>query len=120
MSIQPDHSRRDAWRRYFWEQPIEPEVLQRPDIRAALADRDIATVYRILQKHGISQRRIAALSRQSQSEISKILAGRRVVSYDVLVRIAEGIGIPRGWMGLALDPDAVVQCGEDSEEDHRR
>ena len=29
MSIQPDRSRRDAWRRYFWEQPIDPDVLQR-------------------------------------------------------------------------------------------
>ena len=33
---------------------------QRPEMRAALAERDIADVYRILQKCGISQRRIAA------------------------------------------------------------
>ena len=62
MFIQPDHSRRDAWRRYFWELPPDPEVLQRSDMRAALAERDIAAVYRILQMHGISQRRIAALT----------------------------------------------------------
>ena len=108
MSIQPDHSRRDAWRRYFWEQPVEPEVLQRPDLRAALAERDIARVYRILQKCGISQRRIATLTRQSQSEISEILAGRRVTSYEVLVRIADGLGVPRGWMGLAVNTDAEL------------
>jgi hypothetical protein len=65
MFIQPDHSRRDAWRQYFWEQPPDPAVLQRADMRAALAERDIAAVYRILQRHGISQRRIAALTDQS-------------------------------------------------------
>jgi len=71
----------------------------------ALAQRDIAGVYRILQKHGVSQRKIAALTDQSQSEVSEIIAGKRqVVSYELLVRIAEGLGVPRGWMGLALNP----------------
>jgi transcriptional regulator with XRE-family HTH domain len=59
-----------------------------------------------LQRYGISQRRIAALTTQSQSEISEILAGRRVVSYDVLVRIADGLRVPRGWMGLAYEEEA--------------
>jgi transcriptional regulator with XRE-family HTH domain len=50
----------------------------------------------------VAQRRIAALTDQSQSEVSEIIAGRRVVvSYDVLVRISDGLGVPRGWMGLA-------------------
>ena len=98
MSIQPDHSRRDAWRRYFWGQPVDPEVLQRPDMRAALAERDIAAVYRILQQCGVSQRRIATLTGQSQSEISEILAGRRVV----LVRRA------RSDRGRALRSLAVL------------
>jgi transcriptional regulator with XRE-family HTH domain len=77
-------------------------------MRTALAVRDVATVYRILQKHGVSQRRIATLAEQSQSEISEILAGRRVSSYDVLARIADGLGVPRGWMGLAFDADAEL------------
>jgi transcriptional regulator with XRE-family HTH domain len=58
-------------------------------MRSALAVRDVAAVFRLLQKHGVSQRQIAALTGQSQSEISEILGGRRVVSYDLLVRIAE-------------------------------
>ena len=71
-------------------------------MREALAVRDIGAVYRLLQRFGVAQRRIAALTDQSQSEVSEIIAGRRVVvSYDVLVRIAEGLGVPRGWMGLA-------------------
>jgi transcriptional regulator with XRE-family HTH domain len=79
----------------FWATPVARQVL---------AARDIAAIYDLLQHRGISQRRIAALTGQSQSEISEILAGeRQVMAYDVLVRIADGLGIPRGFMGLAYD-----------------
>jgi transcriptional regulator with XRE-family HTH domain len=64
-------------------------------------------VFKILQRYGISQRRIAASTGQSQSEISEILKGRRVVSYDVLVRIALGLGVPRGHLGLAYDDETM-------------
>jgi transcriptional regulator with XRE-family HTH domain len=82
---------------------VDPAMWRRPDMRAALAARDIATVFRLLQRVGVSQRRIAALTGQSQSEISEILGGRHVVSYDVLARIADGLGVPRGQLGLAYD-----------------
>jgi len=73
-------------------------------MRWAPAHRDIATVYKILQKFGVRQRRIAAATGQAQGEISEIIAGRRVVSsYTLHVRIADGFGIPQGWMGLAHD-----------------
>ncbi|MDH2429600.1 helix-turn-helix transcriptional regulator [Sphaerisporangium sp. TRM90804] len=85
------------------EQAISFAVWERPQMRRALAERDIATVYLLLQRVGISQRRIAALTGQSQSEISEILNGRQVMAYDVLVRIADGLGVPRGYMGLAYD-----------------
>jgi transcriptional regulator with XRE-family HTH domain len=79
-----------------------PSGWERRDMREALAVRDIGAVYRLLQRYGVAQRRIAALTDQSQSEVSEIIAGRRVVSsYDVLVRISDGLGVPRGWMGLA-------------------
>jgi transcriptional regulator with XRE-family HTH domain len=76
-------------------------LMAREDMRLALARRDIAGVYRILGRNGVPQRRIAAATEQSQSEISEILKGRRVVAYDVLVRIAERLHVPRGFMGLA-------------------
>lgn len=85
------------------EQAISFAVWERPQMRQALAVRDVATVYLLLQRVGISQRRIAALTGQSQSEISEILNGRQVMAYDVLVRIADGLGVPRGYMGLAYD-----------------
>lgn len=102
MNIEPDASMPG----YVWaargRHSIPEDVWKRTDMRIALANRDIAAVYRILQKHGVSQRKIAAMTEQSQSEISEILGGRRVLSYDVLVRIADGLGVPRGWMGLAM------------------
>ncbi len=81
------------------------------EMKRALADRNISTVYRLLRKVGISQRHIAALTGQSQSEVSEILKGRQVMAYDVLVRISDGLGIPRGYMGLAYDPaTATSMC----------
>jgi transcriptional regulator with XRE-family HTH domain len=58
-------------------------------MRRALAVRDMQGVYRLLQRYGVSQRAIATRTGQSQSEVSDILAGRKVLSYDLLVRIAE-------------------------------
>ena len=95
---------------------VDPAVWQRLDMRSALASRDIAAVFRLLQRFGVSQRRIAALTGQSQSEVSEILSGRQVVSYDVLTRIADGLGVPRGHLGLAYDPRTaeLVGTGRDS------
>jgi len=80
---------------------IDPGVWQQPEMRRALAARDVGAVYRGLRDVGITQRQIAALTGQSQSEVSEILKGRRVMAYDVLARIAEGLGIPRERMGLS-------------------
>jgi transcriptional regulator with XRE-family HTH domain len=80
-------------------------------MRVALAARDIAGVFKLLQRTGVSQRHIAALTGQSQSEISEILAGRQVVSYDLLARIADGLGVPRGSLGLAYDDSTAALLG---------
>ena len=82
---------------------------------AALAERDMATVFRLLQEHGLSQRSIAARTGQSQSEISEVMSGRRIVSYDVLARIADGLGVSRGYLGMAYHapgayPRSEAQC----------
>ncbi len=85
------------------DHPVAAETWQQREMRAALAARDISTVYRLLRRVGVSQRQIAAMTGQSQSEVSEILKGRQVMAYDVLARIADGLGIPRGHMGLAYD-----------------
>ncbi len=81
--------------------PIDPRLYDRPEVRPILAERNIAGLYRALNDAGVPQRRIAELTGQSQSEVSEILKGRRVLSYDVLVRIADRLGIPRVRMGLS-------------------
>ena len=90
---------------------IVQRCLQRQDMREALAARDIAAVFRILNAHGISQREVAAMTGQSQSEVSEILGGRKVVAYDVHARVAEGLGVPRGHMGLDYDEDTRALVG---------
>jgi transcriptional regulator with XRE-family HTH domain len=68
----------------------------------ALARRDIGDVFRQLQRLGLSQRNIAGRTGQGQSEVAEIMSGSRIItSYDVLLRIAHGLGIPRGLLGLA-------------------
>jgi tetratricopeptide (TPR) repeat protein len=81
--------------------PVDGAVLEQPAMRRALAERDISTVYRLLTESGLPQWRIAQLTGQQQSDVSEVLHGRAVVHYSVLERIAEGLGVPRAWMGLA-------------------
>ncbi|MDQ2792077.1 MAG: helix-turn-helix domain-containing protein, partial [Actinomycetota bacterium] len=52
-----------------------------------------------------SQVRIALATGQQQSEVSEIISGRQVQSVVLLERIADGLGVPHGWMGLAYAPD---------------
>jgi transcriptional regulator with XRE-family HTH domain len=85
---------------------IDSGVWERPDVRAALAVRNIGQVYRALTSTGVSQRQIATLTGQAQSEVSEIIKGRTVKDYRVLDRIANGLGIPREFMGLSYG-----QCG---------
>lgn len=82
---------------------IGPATWERPEMRVALAKRDLKAVYERLQRVGVSQRHIARLTGQSASEVYEVLNGRRVMAHDVLVRIADGLGVPRGYMGLAYD-----------------
>lgn len=77
-------------------QVIPPELWSDPAMRRALACRDIGAVYRLLTKAEVSQRRIAELVGQSQSQVCEILQGRQVMAYDVLVRIAVGLGVGAG------------------------
>lgn len=81
-----------AW---LWSQPAG---------RAVARAGDIAAVFRHLSAHGVSQRRMARLTGQCQSEISEILGGRRVRSIEVATRIVDGLALPREPFGLAPRP----------------
>ena len=93
--------------------PIDPRLYHRDDVRAVLAAHDIAGLYQLLKGTGLTQRDIARLTGQSQSEVSEILAGRQVLSYELLVRIAEGFAIPRELMGLSWWGPGGTHAGPD-------
>jgi len=88
---------------------FDPAVRDDMTLRNALASRDIPQVYHLLCKMGYSQRQISRLTKQAQSEISEIPKGRQVLSYDLLAGIADGLGVPRGWMGLAYDTTTAAE-----------
>ena len=64
---------------------------------------DIGALYRLLKRLGVTQRQIAGLTGQSQSEVCAILQGRQVLNVLVLERIADGLGISRERMFLGAD-----------------
>jgi transcriptional regulator with XRE-family HTH domain len=94
---------------------ITPDAWEDQEMRSALAGREVSTIYKLLRRKGVSQRQIAAMTGQSQSEVSEILKGRQVMAYDVLLRIADGLGVPRGYMGLAYDEVTAARVAESSE-----
>ncbi|MGH4019302.1 MAG: helix-turn-helix domain-containing protein, partial [Pseudonocardiaceae bacterium] len=89
------------------------ELLSTRAGRVALLDRDIPRVYRLLVDAGISQHQIARWTRQRQSEVHDILKGRQVRNVDVLERICDGLGVPRGWMRLAYAEDVASNTAPD-------
>lgn len=89
---------------------VDPSWWARPELRDALHDRDIRAIYRFLTARGFSQTRIGNLTGQSQTEVWEILSrGREVLAYEVFIRIADGLGIPRGLMGLAHTQDVAIE-----------
>ncbi|MFJ6674495.1 hypothetical protein ACIQMJ_25625 [Actinosynnema sp. NPDC091369] len=94
--------------------PDLPDVWEHHEMRAALALRDITTVYRLLTHHGVPRDRIAALTGQPHHDVDRVLSGAKVESYDTLTDIARGLGVPLGYMGLAHDepshPDTACAC----------
>lgn len=56
-------------------------MLARPDVRAALAGRDIGTLFRVLGENGRTQQVLAEVTGMPQSSVSEIVTGRRVIDY---------------------------------------
>jgi transcriptional regulator with XRE-family HTH domain/tetratricopeptide (TPR) repeat protein len=96
---------------------VDPGVWQQPQMRRSLAERDLAGVFRLLRRVGISQRAVAAATGMSPSEVYEVLHGRKVMAYDVLCRIADGLGVPRGRLGLAYDGDTQALLAADQDGD---
>jgi transcriptional regulator with XRE-family HTH domain len=81
----------------------------------ACVSRDMTALFRAVAAAGMRQRELAERVGMGQSEVSEILAGRRVSSYSVLLRVADGFGIERGIMGLAYTEGLTPQPGVDED-----
>ncbi|WP_431729797.1 helix-turn-helix domain-containing protein [Verrucosispora sp. TAA-831] len=84
---------------------IPEDAWSHGEVLAALAARDIGGLFRwITSLTGASQSRIGAAVGLEQGYVSRIMAGRKVTSIEVLERIADGCRMPdqaRTTMGLA-------------------
>ncbi|MEV8310954.1 helix-turn-helix domain-containing protein [Streptomyces flavidovirens] len=83
--------------------PLSPDVLDRDDVRRALAEHDFAAAFTLIKKWGgLSQNRIGAACQLTPGKVSTIISGaQRVTSFEVVCRIADGLRIPGTLLGLA-------------------
>jgi hypothetical protein len=86
--------------------PLAPEVLERDDVKRALAEHDFSAAFSLIKKWGgMSQNRIAAACQLTPGKVSTIISGQQqVTSFDVICRIADGLRIPGRMVGLADRP----------------
>jgi transcriptional regulator with XRE-family HTH domain len=86
--------------------PLAPEVLDRDDLKQALAEHDFAAAFTLIKKRGgLSQNRIAAACQLTPGKVSTIISGQQqVTSFEVICRIADGLRIPGHMVGLAERP----------------
>jgi transcriptional regulator with XRE-family HTH domain len=84
---------------------ISNDVWSDADVRDALLVRDVGRLFRRISRlTGASQTRIGAAVGLEQGYVSRIMAGRKVTSIEVLERIADGLRMPdevRMALGLA-------------------
>jgi hypothetical protein len=67
-----------------------------------LAARDVGAVFRFLRSRGWSLTAICAATGLKETRIRAVMNGvQRITSYEVLERVALGLRIPRGAVGLA-------------------
>lgn len=91
-------------------QPIDPawwnqEQIDGVPLRHIVAERDIKTVFQFLHKRGWSWGAIAQATDIGEQRVREIAGGkRRIENYDVYVRVAIGLNIPRDYMGVGLCP----------------
>ncbi|PJE96953.1 hypothetical protein CUT44_15500 [Streptomyces carminius] len=86
--------------------PLAPDLLEREDVRRALAEHDFAAAFALIKKYsGLSQNRIASACRLTPGKVSTIISGQQqVTSFDVICRVSDGLRIPGHLLGLASRP----------------
>ncbi|MGH3812656.1 MAG: helix-turn-helix domain-containing protein [Pseudonocardiaceae bacterium] len=104
---------------------IDPLLYERTDLRTALAAHQFGPVFDAVNAEaGLSYREIGRRTGTHESVIYEIRKGRTVENYNVLVRIAEGLAIPREALGLGFgtyaDRVTVADSAERVDEAMRR
>lgn len=86
--------------------PLDSDLLDRQDVRHALAEHDFAAAFVLIKKYGgLSQNRIASACHLTPGKVSTIISGnQQVTSFDVIRRISDGLRIPGHLLGLAPRP----------------
>lgn len=86
--------------------PLSPDLLDREDVRRALAEHDFAAAFTLIKKYGgLSQNRIASACQLTPGKVSTIIGGhQQVTSFEVVRRISDGLRIPGRLLGLAPRP----------------
>lgn len=109
-----------------------PELPDWSAIRDEITRRDVRAIFKYLRTNGWRLKDIAHAVQSSDSQVSEILSNKRtVMAYDVFVSIADGLNIPRGWMGLAQANYHIIEDKSESmfdmavkamtnDSDHRR
>lgn len=89
-------------------QPIDPawwnaDYIDGLAMREALAERDIKAMFNFLHRRGWSWGAIAQATDIGEQRVREIASGkRRVENYDVYVRVAVSLNIPRDYLGVGL------------------
>ncbi|NIY67109.1 hypothetical protein [Streptomyces malaysiensis] len=85
---------------------LPPALLASPEWQDACKKRDFTRIFQLVKiKAGIYPSRIATLCGMTPSRVGEIMAGRRGLAHiDVLERVADGLRIPGGMLGLAHRP----------------
>jgi transcriptional regulator with XRE-family HTH domain len=81
-----------------------------------LAARDIGAIFRFLKTRGWSRAAIAAATGLTETRVRAVARGnQQITSYNVLERIATGLRIERGLLGLAYTDKARRRAEPDTE-----
>ncbi|MFF1737480.1 hypothetical protein [Streptomyces sp. NPDC058247] len=93
--------------------PLTSEILDRDDLRRALAEHDFTAAFGLIKKYGgLSQNKIAAACQLTPGKVSNIVSGQQqITSFEVICRVSDGLHIPGHMLGLARRP--WEQSGED-------
>ena len=99
--------------------PVVPQVspewwrqaaLHGRPVREILSERDMGALFQFLKTRGWSRAAIASATGLTETRVRAIHQGKQqVASYDVLERIAAGLGIDRGLLGLAYADGGVTR-----------